>query len=119
MTAAAKPRDGWREAALLVRGSVPPTVPIVASSYAYLELSAQRSEQWPASVIPFPASLGEHPGWAGSPDEFTLAREGLPVGHFVWVGEWESAERREIERRFDFTVLERVDGVVVVEASQK
>lgn len=119
MTAAAKPRDGWREAALRVRGSVPPTVPVVASGYAYLELSAQRSEQWPADVIPFPAALGEHPGWAGSPDEPTLARERLPERHFVWVGEWKSAERRELERRFALTVLESHDGVVVTEASQK
>lgn len=119
MTAAAKPRDGRREAALLVRRSVPPTVPIVASGYAYLELSAQRGEEWPASVIPFPASLGEHPGWAGAADKSTLAQEPLPKWHFVWVGEWESDERKALEKRFELTVLERVDGVVVVEARQK
>jgi hypothetical protein len=119
ITAAAKPRDGWREAALHVRGSVPPTVPIVASGYAYLELSAQRSEHWPASVIPFPASLGNHPGWAVSADERALSREPLPEAHFVWVGEWESAERRELEKRYAVTVLERLGRVVVAEARQR
>jgi hypothetical protein len=119
MTAAAKPRDGWRETALLVRRSVPPTVPVVASGYAYLELTAQRSEEWPAVVIPFPAGLGEHPGWAGAPDEFTLTQERLPEAHFVWIGEWESAERRELERRFAVRVLERVDRIVVVEARER
>jgi hypothetical protein len=119
MTAAGKPRDGWRETALLVRRSVPPTVPVVASGYAYLELTAQRSEEWPALVAPFPASLGDHPGWAGAADALTLTRERLPEESFVWVGEWESAERRELERRYAVRVLERVDRIVVVEAREK
>ena len=119
MTAAGKPRDGWREAALLVRGSVPPTVPIVASGYAYLETSAQSTEEWPASVIPFPASLGEHPGWVGTPDPGSLVHEHLPGESFVWVGEWESAEMREVERRYALTVLERVGRVAVIEVRQK
>jgi hypothetical protein len=74
---ARRPPDDYHAAAEWLTRNVPPTQPVVASGYLYLETIVRR----PAAA--FPSEQAAHPGWR------TVARtaEGLPAGEFVWIGE--------------------------------
>ncbi|HEY0788093.1 MAG TPA: hypothetical protein VGE86_05575, partial [Thermoanaerobaculia bacterium] len=118
MTAVARPPDGWRDAAAFVKDTVPETIPIVASRYAYLEVLSQKSEDWTPAVTAFPRELERHPGWASASPEHLTAAE-LPPPPFVWVGERGSPEHRAVASRFVLRPLMTGRGMLVAEATTR
>ncbi|MGH9459081.1 MAG: hypothetical protein ACRD2J_15715 [Thermoanaerobaculia bacterium] len=121
LSAVTRQENPWREAARLVRRSIPETVPVVASDYAYLELLSQRDETWDPQVVGFPPEIERHPGWVS---ESRAARDlsfdpaALPTPPFLWVGAAASAERAALARSVRLVPLFRSDYVIVARASE-
>ena len=103
-----------------MRRTVPASIPVVASGYAYLEVLAQKDAAWEPAVHGFPREIEEHPGWALPPARgVTLGREELPPLPFVWAGERGSAEHRALVRWYRLRPLLVGKGMIVAEATAR
>ncbi|MDP9193024.1 MAG: hypothetical protein M3P06_15095 [Acidobacteriota bacterium] len=89
---ARRPRDPYREAAIVLRQSAKPDEKIVASGFLYLESAEQLGV---ARVQAFPAEQGRHPGWR----VMQPPNEPLPQGEFVWIGERAAPELIALRQR--------------------
>jgi hypothetical protein len=121
MTSLSKRPDPWREAASFVHRTIPESIPVVASGYAYLEVLAQRDAAWKPPVHGFPRRIEEHPGWTApaSDADATSALATLPPLPFVWVGERSSVEHRALVRAYRLRPLLAGRGILVAEATQR
>jgi hypothetical protein len=89
---ARRPRDPYREAAIVLRQSAKPNERIVASGFLYLEATEQLGV---TRVQAFPAEQGRHPGWRVA----QLSNEPLPQGEFIWIGERAAPELSALRQR--------------------
>jgi hypothetical protein len=119
MTSLAKRPDPWRDAASFVQRTIPESIPIVASGYAYLEVLGQRDPAWDPPVHGFPREIETHPGWIADARRAPPALEELPPLPFVWIGEGSSAEHRALAGAYRLRPLLAGRGILVAEATEK
>ncbi|HVR43526.1 MAG TPA: hypothetical protein VMS56_08780 [Thermoanaerobaculia bacterium] len=120
-SAAGREPDGWRTAAALVRRTVPESVPVVASRYAWLEVVSQRDDGWSPLVVAFPPEQASHPGWAREPlaePPLRIRREELPRAPFVWIGPATGREIEALAGGFRVEPLSVSGGVMVARVSE-
>jgi hypothetical protein len=107
--------DPVRRGALFIAARVDPSVPVVASGYAYLEaIAAGRNVQ------AFPSEQASHPGWRApaSPERLGLDVQTLPRS-FVWIGEAGSLEESVLGARYRLMPLFVEGGIVVARATPR
>jgi hypothetical protein len=111
-----RPLEPHRAAALFAAKAAPPSVPIVAASYCYLEVLSTGA----LHVVAFPPEQAGHPGWRHrlTPDEARIAARNLPAGPFLLVGERGTPEVAAIREARRLQLL-FADGPVVVARAER
>lgn len=105
-----RPRDGYREAALVASRILPVDGAVYATGYCYLETAVRVPR-----VRAFPPEQGRHPGWRS-----TAAGDArtLPPS-FYWVVESKAPEVRSVARVYRLEQLFRNDRAIIVRATRR